>query len=898
MDLTEIPTEDLIALKSGDLTKVSTETLTKLKEATIDTSRFDAVRSSGGGEHLRDRLEHQAGLMRSGKPVRSEPRVGMLESSVLGTAEGVLGGSWLDEASGAINAGVDFLGGSDKGILDNFTRHREKAKRRLEASYEDNPGTHIAGNIAGGIATAPFLPGKSAAVAGGVYGLAAGAGQGDTFGERAMGAGIGAAVGTVAGGATDWLLGKLGRRAASQEASKAIDSALVQASPDELIPSKTYAQRTGDVNAHQIEEEARAGSFPDAITRMAQASDEQQKRETREAIGSIAGDIAGNHPPVADAADMGTRLKGSIEGAVAQDAAEEARQFAAANAIRERAGSSIGPAAPGEYELGETIAGRVRSGEQQARQARRQAYERVGQMEGEVSADAVEGWGQNIQRNLAPGGADDLVIDPVTTPAAARAIERIQGLSALRNPQNRAVAEGMPDPNTILGVSIRGIDQVRKQLLQDTNAARAAGRATGNWSDYYATRRIVEQFDDQLDETISAGMYRGDPNLLPALRDARALHRQFKQTYSKTGPGDDAGREIEKIARGERTPEEVANRLYNGTRIGERGTTTRLAQRLRDIVGPESPEWGQIRRHYWDRLTEAPEGGITRENAQTIASQIEEFTTNKGRSTALTMFDRGEIDAMGAFARGLRGLAAHRETTAEQLDELLKIARGNMNPTKLAESLVGSSGKSVGKSNPAWRLVEAVENVFGRNSDEFSAMRQASWAQLTRDIDGAQKMASNLGSFLTNSRPVAERLFSPQELRKMLQLKRELEMLVAPPRSAMRPNTAAHLLKRGRELIKQFAPAIATATGGLDAGATSLAINYGVDKATNAALKNRLTSQFAGQQPKSLGFEVERRALGAGRRIARQGQRLAPLSGQGAPRIPLERALANEEEQR
>jgi hypothetical protein len=176
-------------------------------------------------------------------------------------------------------------------------------------------------------------------------------------------------------------------------------------------------------------------------------------------------------------------------------------------------------------------------------------------------------------------------------------------------------------------------------------------------------------------------------------------------------------------------------------------------------------------------------------------------------------------------------------------------------------------------------------------------MRQAAWAQLTKETEGAQKMAGNLGSFLREGRPVAERLFSPQELQRMLRLQRELMQLVPSKRATNPSNTAANAVKRVRDLLRQFAPALSTVAGGIDAGAASWALNKGVDMASDALVKGKLQAQFAGRAPRSPAFEVERRALGAGRRIARQGQRLAPLSGQGAPRIPLERALADEEEQ-
>lgn len=161
-----------------------------------------------------------------GSPAESapvEPDVSMLESFGRGAGQGASLGfsdelsalgaaSGLPETSGPFSAiarpAIGFVRSSisDQGAADYEAALAER-RAELDAAQQANPGTFMAGEIVGGVATAPVLPGGAAraatvagragkaALTGAGYGAAYGAGTGETAEERVSGAISGGLVG-------------------------------------------------------------------------------------------------------------------------------------------------------------------------------------------------------------------------------------------------------------------------------------------------------------------------------------------------------------------------------------------------------------------------------------------------------------------------------------------------------------------------------------------------------------------------------------------------------------------------------------------------------------------------------------------------------------------------------
>jgi hypothetical protein len=265
---------------------------------------------------------------------------------------------------------------------------------------------------------------------------------------------------------------------------------------------------------------------------------------------------------------------------------------------------------------------------------------------GEFHAATFEGIGQKIKGDLSLS-QNPVIIDDVTTPIASRAIQDIDNQISQLKIQNRADPFGPPNPANVTGVDLPGVDQVRKRLVtfaQATDPGSADRRAVG---------RIIGSFDDHVEDAMSNGLFTGDDTALDAIKDARAAYAQHQQTFKSQGAGDDVGRAMEKITGRNgtegATPTEVANYLYGSAKVGGTGLSVRLAQRMQNVLGADSPEWSAIRQGLWSRLSAATEG-TTDFGPQKSANRISEFLNGSGKPLAQVMFSGPERDLMGRYA--------------------------------------------------------------------------------------------------------------------------------------------------------------------------------------------------------------------------------------------------------
>lgn len=134
-----------------------------------------------------------------------------LRSGLMGAAQGVTF-NFADEIAAGLNAGVDYVTGqAPDGIVDAYNRRAKDIRGQFAEAEKENPGTFLAGQIGGGIATIPFTPVKAGiaggAATGALYGALSGAGAGEGVGGTIAGVGTGAAVGGALGAAVPAAIG-------------------------------------------------------------------------------------------------------------------------------------------------------------------------------------------------------------------------------------------------------------------------------------------------------------------------------------------------------------------------------------------------------------------------------------------------------------------------------------------------------------------------------------------------------------------------------------------------------------------------------------------------------------------------------------------------------------------
>ncbi len=279
------------------------------------------------------------------------------------------------------------------------------------------------------------------------------------------------------------------------------------------------------------------------------------------------------------------------------------------------------------------------------------AYERARGLPGEISADTFEGMGARIRDDLS-GRAEPVVIDDKLTPYASQAIQDIDNRVAQLRIQNRAsntktMAPGDEQP-TIAGVTLNGVDQMRKRL----SAFRQQAFGSGNASDGRAVKSVLDAFDAAVDHAINNGQFTGDARAVQAWNDARAAHADYRSTFT-AGKNDPIGRVIEKITGKNNNPaaipNDVADFLYGSSGTNPNSLNVGVANRVKSILGDRSPEWSGVKQGLFSRLTETPPG-VTDWGPGRIAQRLNKFLNGDGRELADAMFSPAERGLLQQYA--------------------------------------------------------------------------------------------------------------------------------------------------------------------------------------------------------------------------------------------------------
>lgn len=252
-----------------------------------------------------------------------------------------------------------------------------------------------------------------------------------------------------------------------------------------------------------------------------------------------------------------------------------------------------------------------------------------------VDFGAVRGMESQIHAALQNG---DVVVDDLV-PATRAA------LGDIRNFTQGADANLQPG-DSIVDVNLRGMEQLRRRIANRFDQA-------ANPADRRALGIVRRTFDDGLADAVDSSLMSGDPSALDAIRQARSLRSAYSLNFAARNPQDDAGRIIDRIVNQNVTDREVSNWLYGASQVGLKGESVRLAQRVRGVLGDQSPEWQAIREGAWRKVTETPRGTADY-TPQEISDRLSNFVNGDGRGLAEQLFNRDELAAMRRFAFTMR----------------------------------------------------------------------------------------------------------------------------------------------------------------------------------------------------------------------------------------------------
>lgn len=543
------------------------------------------------------------------------------------------------------------------------------AQQRAVDAYDKDvaPVSRGVGQVAGGVATALALPSLAARYAGSsiVPRVAAGA---------AEGAGYGAAYGF--GSGEGGLDKRVGNAIAEAPMSAAIGGVAGAVAP--LVAKgvdRLFGRGTGDAL-----EEARQAVAQTIGVPAEQVPDEMARKWAATASSAAAGRNAPTARSIA-ADEFGIPLsRGQATGDVTQQAFEEASRNAArgpaATKIMEnfdrRQGGAIDNAAESiartaanaapdaalsarnPLVLSEQVLNDLRAAERASKGGVDAAYDAARQAGASVKTEALQGAPQAIRRSLDDSG---IIVNDTLTPYTSRALSQLDDFANLRGVlENRTATLPGGAGDKVAGVSLEGIEKQRSQLL-------AAQKNAVDPTDRRAVRHLIDGFDNWLDDAGHNGLLDGTAEGLDLFKAARAARRTHGQLFESNlrQADDDAGRLIEKMIDKDVTPGEVANALFGASRVGEKGVSTRLAERMGKILGKDSPEFGAVRQAAWEKLITNDRG--ERLGPQALVSAVQRFTSQNGEAFAKSLFSPEEIGRMRRFAGALKSVVTDPRAT-------------------------------------------------------------------------------------------------------------------------------------------------------------------------------------------------------------------------------------------
>lgn len=816
-------------------------------------------------------------------------------SVVRATAKGVpIVGGVLNKMNAATNAALapvlnPLFSEKDQLTQPTFSERYGASLKQQEgldkAFEEENPILDTGLQVAGGVAsTLPLMATAAGAKAFGVTGktipaMAAGGATGAAIGgvdaavrghDPTTGAVIGGAFGS--GGA---LLGK-GIGAAYDKARGAVRN-------DPVVPQHVVdvngvpvpmseSAITRDPSAAAREQVMLRGGAGDPAQAVATGARDEtlaalKTAEERFAAGLDPVPVAPGAPPRAAVTPetAGQTVATDLVALEQQRAAGEATRVAASNAERAALRDAMDPpgavAAPDTpFSMGEAVSTGIQTRAQQAAAARTAAYERVAQIPGEFEPAVFQRAGTAIRDRL-NGGHDPVRITERTTPNAADALTVIdEQLGHLRfedltrRGEMVVGAGGRPVPRPITSADV---EATRKQLVALQRQANQAARAPGGSAeDARAMRRVMEEFDAHKRRGIQAGGFSGDgPALLRAEDQARALHSEFRRNFSSHGPGDKVGRTIEDIIGRypgqEITPDKIVTHILGSANEPGGGNTVQLVQRLRNLLGDNSPEWASIRKAAVSHMTEAPAGLDPVSHVQQADRIMKLLNGTKGRMLAQTLFTPGERTRLADYANRIRTVVDPVPTNPVERMIARMSGRDGSPPASTTE-VVNQLFDLKANKETAVQLARELKNRLAPES--FGQVKQGMWSRLTQAPEGmipweSQRVSQNLHNFLKSE--LAKTIYTPNE-RMLMKTIADAHSKMIPVSGSTNPSGTAPMLSRiAKGAQNQLLGLFGFSHGGLPGAGIAIAAGKGLNWLGNRKAANEATKLFYGEQPKA-----------------------------------------------
>lgn len=500
-----------------------------------------------------------------------------LENFINSLASGAKG-----RALGLAELGMEATGNTDSPV---YADMQELAKKYTK----ERAGTGLVGGIGEMLgdpmtwATAPFAAGKGLlglAKLGGAAGLAEGATRATKEGEsRAKNAAVGGVTGAIAAPALGAAAGAVGK-AGDYLLNKGSD---IGGGVKRMVGGLADDSIVGlDINA--------GATYDDFARAVSDMSDEAASLFKQGVSGGLSPRTA---YLAAKAKDNGVTLtRGMLtqdpklqrledyaqQGILSPNAGKIAAAAEESNkaAIGDWAGklsSDISGVAGGvsdETSVGDIIRSAVQKRAAQLKEPASAAFDAGMKTEARVPGSEFTGFSKNIQKNLASEG-----FDLGAMPSVSRTLETMR--------RGEKVLGGRGT------VKYAPLEVFRKRIYNAMNS-------TSDPSEKTALGKIYSAYTGKLDDIVTGDALQNPDEAAAMLRKAPALWRTYKQTIF----GNDGKAALGKIVQHDMTDRQVADLFGSG--LAGKGDTQKVVSQLKNVLGEQSPEFGQVRGMFLNRL--------------------------------------------------------------------------------------------------------------------------------------------------------------------------------------------------------------------------------------------------------------------------------------------------------
>ena len=502
---------------------------------------------------------------------------------------------------------------------------KKEAERKMSAASTIEPGYSAAGTAGGFLLGAKALPAVAPArgpaisggLTGGTYGaISGGAAEGD-IGDAVKGA----VVGTLGGAVAAPIL----ERTASGLMRLFTGGKPVVTSSGALTDEAITAARAAGLSDQEI------------------ATLTPQLRQTFERRGVKP--AAAAEAPFEEFGIQPTR--GMVTGEAAQ-LEREARFGNYAPQAEQAAEAAQTVAGGAQPSVRDAVTAAVEAGNRQAETLRRaytQAYAVAENTPGTFTRESISNLGERIMQGLAGDPRNLSIIGNDAARAAANKLDTVLGAAIPAGP-------GV----SVIHRTFQGVEAGRKLLNESLSAATNNG-------DRRAIRRLIDEFDQRIEQNINNGAFSGNPNVVDDWRAARRLYSEYQGRFGVRKTGEDAGQLMRGILDGNKNADDVGNAMFNFAASGDadlKRQAIKTMLQLRRALGPNSPELEDIKRSYIQQVMTprvpagANEAATGAADFSRVATNIDQMLTGKGAEFSRRFLTDPERNAMSRYADVMR----------------------------------------------------------------------------------------------------------------------------------------------------------------------------------------------------------------------------------------------------